>query len=327
MTGKDVIDLSREEQILNKLVNNNAGPLLEKTLRAVYREIFSGSRALQQPEIVAFLGPEGTYSHDAAATRFGESAIYLPCLTITEVFARIEDGAALYGVVPMENSLEGSVRETLDQLMVRSIHISGEFSMRISHAVMNKTGRAEDIKQIASHPQALAQCRGFLNRHFPGIPLLETTSTARAAEMALKDSGIAAIGSERLSDTGLQILNRNIQDHTGNITRFIILGRIKRPPSGKDKTSLIFWTEDKPGALFEILEKFAQHNINLSRIESRPDRGIMLWKYTFFVDLEGHVEDPNVAACLEDIGSAASYVKVLGSFPIQKSPWENGDQV
>ena len=319
--GQDVIDTSREGRILQRLASLSTGPLPEKTLRGIYREIFSGSRALQSPVNVAFLGPDGTYTHEAALERFGHSASYLPCLTVAEIFREVEQGGGRFGVVPVENSIEGSVRETLDQLMSSSVSACGEISLQISHALVNLSGKLEDIRRVVSHPQALAQCRQWLAARLPGVPLDEASSTAKAAELALEDTSVAAVANERVSvRLGLQAVRRGIQDKDENITRFLVLGNLKPPPTGNDKTSIVFWTEDRPGALFNILEKFSQHKLNLSRILSRPDRGAMPWKYAFFVDLEGHKDDPNVAQCLEQMATRDTMVKILGSFPIHSVP-------
>jgi chorismate mutase/prephenate dehydratase len=321
--NQDVIDPPREDRVLSKLRGLNRGPLLDKTLKAIYREIFSGSRALQYPLTIAFFGPIGTFTHEAAIERFGNSAAFLPCATIPQVFEQVAQEAVSFGVVPVENSIEGSIRETLDLLMSSTVGVCGEISIRITHALLNITGKIEDVRQVMSHPQALAQCRQWLNHTLPGIPVVEASTTVKAAENAASDKSVAAIGSERLAVMlGLQAIARGIQNRTENITRFLVLGRLKPGPTGHDRTSVVFWTEDKPGALFRLLEKFSQHNINLSRIESRPDRGGMPWKYAFFVDLEGHRDDPKIAECLEELSSRDTLVKVLGSFPIHSLPDE-----
>jgi chorismate mutase / prephenate dehydratase len=319
--NQDVFDSSREDEVLNKLSDLNIGPLLNATLRAVYREIFSGSRALQSHQRIAFLGPIGTYSYEAATRYFGKSGQLIPCASITEIFEEMEQNFATSAVVPVENSIEGSVRETLDMLMLSSLEICAEVSLRISHALMNVSGKIEDIKQVMSHPQALAQCRQWLNRNIPGIPLSETSSTAKAAKNAIGDPNIAAIGNERFGvELGLSVIRRAIQDKSENITRFYVLGRQRPPRSRQNRTSIVFWTEDKPGALYTVLEKFSKHKINLSRIESRPDRGLTAWKYAFFVDLEGYRDDPDVAGCLKEVTEAVTNVKVLGSFPVEELP-------
>ncbi|MGB6066727.1 MAG: prephenate dehydratase [Desulfomonilaceae bacterium] len=319
--ARNVVDREREAEILRRLASENPGPLSEQALSAVFREIFSGSRALQAPVTIAFLGPAGTYTHEAAIEMFGHSATFIPCLTVRDVFEEVVHGGVTYAVAPIENSIEGSVRETLDLLMTSSIGVCREVSLRVSHALMNLTGKIEDIQQVISHPQALAQCRRWLADKLPGIPLRDTSSTARAAELAMESVGTAAIASERIGTRlGLQIIRRGIQDSPENITRFFALGSLKSAPTGDDKTSIVFWTEDKPGALHKILKKFAQHGINLSRIESRPDRGAVAWKYAFFVDLEGHRDDPEVAACLKEITGKRTMVKVLGSFPSRSLP-------
>jgi chorismate mutase/prephenate dehydratase len=319
--GRDVIDTAREREILKKLESMNTGPLPEKTLRGIYREIFSGSRALQSPVTVAFLGPDGTYTHEAALERFGYSASYSPCSTVAEIFREVEQGGGRFGVVPVENSIEGSVRATLDELMSSSVGACGEISLQISHALVNRSGKLEAVRRVVSHPQALAQCRQWLAARLPGIPLEEASSTAKAAEQAMEDHAVAAVANERVSvRLGLQVVRRGIQDRAENITRFLVLGSLFPPPTGRDKTSIVFWTEDRPGSLFKILEKFAAYELNLSRILSRPDRGAMPWKYAFFVDLEGHRDDPNVARCLKELATRDTMVKILGSFPIHSLP-------
>jgi len=319
--SRDIVDTMREEEILRRLAEWNPGPLPEKTLRAVYREIFSGSRALQFPLTIAFLGPSGTYTHEAALERFGRSASFLPCGTVSEVFEEVGQGGVGFGVVPVENSIEGSVRETLDLLMTSPVNVCGEITLRIRHALVNRSGKIEDITVIVSHPQALAQCRGWLSGRLPGIPLQETSSTASAVDRAVDDPGMAAIGNEKVAARkGLQVIRRGIQDKAENITRFFVLGDPKPLPTGHDRTAMVFWTQDRPGALFSILEKFAKHGINLSRIQSRPDRSDMAWKYAFFVDLEGHRDDPSVAACLKELTGRHIKVKILGSFPIHEEP-------
>jgi len=320
-SARNVVDREREAEILRRLATENPGPLSEQALSAVFREIFSGSRALQTPVTIAFLGPAGTYTHEAAIEMFGHSASFIPCLTVRDVFEEVIQGGVTYAVAPIENSIEGSVRETLDLLMTSSIGVCREVSLRVRHALMNLTGRIEDIRQVNSHPQALAQCRRWLADKLPDIPLRETSSTAKAAEQAMENEGTAAIASERIGTRlGLQIIRRGIQDSPENITRFFALGRVKSAPTGDDKTSIVFWTEDKPGALHRILTEFARHGINLSRIESRPDRGAVPWKYAFFVDLEGHRDDEKVATCLKEIADARTMVKVLGSFPSRPLP-------
>jgi chorismate mutase / prephenate dehydratase len=319
--ARSVVDRERETEILARLALENPGPISEQALSAIFREIFSGSRALQVPVTIAFLGPAGTYTHEAAIEMFGHSASFIPCQTVREVFEEVVHGGVTYAVAPIENSIEGSVRETLDLLMTSSIGICREVSLRVNHALMNRTGKIEDIRQVISHPQALAQCRRWLADKLPGIPLRETSSTAKAAEQAVENHGTAAIASERLGiRLGLQIIRLGIQDNPENITRFFALGRVKAAPTGNDKTSIVFWTEDKPGALHRALTVFAQHGINLSRIESRPDRGAVPWKYAFFVDLEGHRDDAEVANCLKEIGGKRTMVKVLGSFPSRPLP-------
>jgi chorismate mutase / prephenate dehydratase len=318
--NQNALDSVREEEILRRLKKHSAGPILDQTLEAVYREILSGSRALQQPLTIAYLGPPGTHTHNAALKRFGNSHSFLPCSTVREIFDEIERTTTDFGVVPVENSIEGSVRETLDALMSSETGICGEIVQRIRHALVSLSGRMEDIRTVVSHPQALAQCRQWLNRRLPGIALQETSSTAKAGEIALHNPETAAVAGETLAKKlGLNVISRDIQDMPGNITRFLVLGREKPAATGYDRTSIVFRTEDKPGALLKILEIFARHEINLSRIESRPDRGGIPWKYAFFVDLAGHRDEPRVTACLKEIDNLRTMVKILGSYPIDSS--------
>lgn len=317
--GRDVIDLQREEGVLASLSAMNRGSLPNKTLRGIYREIFSASRNLQSPLTVAYLGPEGTFTHEASLERFGQAASYVGCSTVFEIFDLVEQGGVRFGVVPIENSIEGSVRETLDRLMVAKTPVCGEISLQISHTLVNLTGAIEDIRQVVSHPHALAQCRQWLASHLPGIALEETSSTARAAQRASQDATLAAIANERAAVRfGLQVIRTGIQDKVENITRFLVLGDLRQSPTGNDRTTLVFWTEDRPGALYGILEKFAGYGLNLSRILSRPNRNATPWKYAFFVDVEGHRDEPKVAQCLKELTSRQTTVKVLGSFPIHR---------
>lgn len=319
--GRDVIDTVREAEILDRLTSVNTGPLPANTLRGIYREIFSGSRSLQSPVTVAFLGPEGTYTHEAALERFGHSASFLSCSTVADVFRETAQGGGRFGVVPVENSIEGSVRATLDELMSSSVGACGEISLRIRHALVNQSGKMEDIRKVTSHPQALAQCRQWLAARLPGILLEEASSTAKAAEQVLGDPATAAVANERAAvRLGLQVVRRGIQDFADNITRFLVLGNLVPAPTGRDKTAIVFWTEDRPGSLSKILEKFAAYGLNLSRILSRPDRGSMPWKYAFFVDFEGHRADPDVAKCLKEIATRDTMIKILGSFPMHPLP-------
>ncbi len=316
--NQDAIDFVREEEILRRLEAHNSGPMRQETLKAIYREIFSGSRALQSPLRIAYLGPPGTHTHNAVLKKFGNSHSLLACSNVREIFEEVSRAEADFGVVPVENSVEGSVRETLDALIVSGVRICGEIVLPIRHALLNLSGRMETIQTVASHPQALAQCRQWLNQHLPSIRTLETSSTAKAAEKALENPETAAVANEAIAQTtALKVIKRHIQDVQDSVTRFLVLGRMKPAITGDDRTSIIFWTKNKPGALFNILEAFAGREINLCRIESRPVRGSVPWEYAFFVDLEGHRDDPNVSACLKEIEERGTEVKILGSYPVQ----------
>jgi len=317
---KPVIDWQREREILERLVNRNGGPLPDSALRGIFREIFSGSRSLQQKLNVAYLGPEGTHSHEAALRHFGESTRYTPCQDLAMTFDEVSSGRADFAVVPAENSAEGSVRESLDLLLQSNAKICGEFRHEIRHFLANQSGQLEDVKRVVSHPQALAQCRAWLSSHLPNAVLEETTSTARAAERATGDRDLAAVAGERAAGFfGLRIIHRDIQDRSDNITRFFVLGRTNSPPTGSDRTSLVFWVKNRPGALAEVLEVIAGHGINVTKIESRPQRGSKAWEYSFFVDLVGHCDDLSVSNCLDEMDKKAVRVKIFGSYPIQDS--------
>ncbi len=315
---KPTFDWQRERAILEKLSGLNTGPLRDSTLRAVFREIFSGSRSLQQALTVAYLGPPGTHTHEAALHYFGESIDYKPCGSLRMTFKELAVGRAHFAVVPIENSVEGSIRETLDLLLESNEKICGELGREIRHSLANQSGEIEDVKRVMSHPQALAQCREWLFSHLPDAGLEETLSTARATERALKDMEVAAVAGEKAATSmGLRVIQRDIQDSPDNVTKFLVLGQTSAPPSGNDRTSLVFWVKNRPGALSEILEIIAGFGIDLTKIESRPQKGSSAWEYAFFVDLMGHYEDSTIKACLTDMEKKAIRIKILGSYPIE----------
>jgi chorismate mutase/prephenate dehydratase len=267
--------------------------------------------------VVAYLGPEGTFCEQAAHKYFkGSTTRFLPCPTIADIFTTVKKGEALYGVVPLENSLQGSERTTLDLLLQSSLKVRGEVDIRVVHNLIVKPGtRAEDIRVILSHPQALAQCRRFLERNFPGVEMRETSSTARAIELLeeLKDAG--AIGTDIAAERyDKEILYRGIEDDLNNFTRFFVLGSEDAAPTERDKTSLIFSVKDEPGALYRVLEAFAARNINLTKVESRPERG-KPWKYIFYLDFEGHRTETRSIEALKDMAARCIFVKTLGSYP------------
>ncbi len=305
----------REAQVLRKVMERNKGPLSDEEMARLFREIMSACLAVEQVMNIAFLGPEGTFTQAAALKHFGHSVKTRPMSSIADVFREVESGAASYGVVPVENSTEGVITHTLDEFMRSSLKICGEVELRIHHHLQNCSGRLEDIKKIYSHQQSLAQCRKWLDTHLPGMLLQDVGSNALAAEMAAADSEAAAIAGEAAAEMyGLKIVSPNIEDEPDNTTRFLVIGKRATPASGRDKTSLLVYAENKPGALYAMLEPIVRNDLSMTRIESRPSRQGM-WNYVFFIDIEGHAEDDNVAKALDELSQTASMVKVLGAYP------------
>jgi len=307
---------SRERQIFTHLAELNKGPLSNEAVRAIYREIISASRALEEPLRIAYFGPEASFTHMAAREQFGSQAVFVPLVTIPQVFAEVERGQADYGVVPVENSSEGSVAVTLDLFVDSPLKIISEVSLAIRHCLMGRASRLEQIKRVLAHSQALAQCRRWLAANLPGVPTEEATSNSRAAELAAADPKLAAIAGRLAAERyKLNILAANIQDQAANFTRFAVLGR-EQPsgqPSGRDKTSLLLSVRDEVGALYRALKPFAEHALNLLRIESRPLKG-RPWEYLFFIDVEGHISDEPITRALQEIRPLCPLVKVLGSY-------------
>ena len=311
----------REQEVINNVLAVNSGPLTETHVRAIYSEILSSSRALQRPLRIAFLGPVGTFTYRAAETaakvRFGSFVEYIPGRTFAEVFSMTERGEADYGVVPVENSTEGSVGQTLDLFMDSNLKICSEILLWITHHLVGQ-GPLESVQRVYSHPQAIAQCRRWLTTYLPKAETVESSSTAAAAQQAAREEGAAAIGTEEAAvQNGLNVLARGIQDQANNCTRFLLLGQSIGAPSGHDKTSILFTVRDRPGALFDVLSVFARRRINLTRIESRPSRR-QPWEYVFFVDLMGHPEEQAVDEALDEMNAACTTVKVLGAWPVEQ---------
>lgn len=305
----------RESEILRRLRQNNPGPFPNHALKSVYEEIISASLSLQQPLKVAYMGPSATFTHLAASKKFGSSTDYIPESTIRNVFECVERGRAQYGVVPVENSTEGIVNYTLDMFIDSELKIAFEIMLPVSHNLLSKTGRKEDIKKIYSHPQARAQCRAWLEKNFPGFEIIEDLSTAAAAQRVVKDPSAAAVASELAASVyGLEFVEKGIEDHKTNYTRFLVIAKDSPGRTGRDKTSIMFSVKDKPGALYLILRPFAKHKINLTRIESRPSRR-KAWEYIFFVDMDGHAEDKGVKKVIHEVTKECLFLKVLGSYP------------
>lgn len=317
--GWEIYDPSRESLVYEYLSQINPGPLSPEALQDIFREIISVSRALQGPITAAYFGPEASFTHLAALRHFGNQTRLIPQKTIALVFEQTERERNTYGVVPIENSAEGSVKATLDRMISTSLSIRAEVFLRVSHYLLAPQEKMAKIKRVYSHPQAIAQCQDWLEKNLPQCLLLEEENTAQAVQKVLEDQEGAAIGSLPAAELyGLKILADRIEDYPLNTTRFLILGKGHGLPSGKDKTSILFGTPHKPGALFRALERFAREELNLLRIESypRPDR---VWDYLFFVDFSGHQEDGKVQKCLQDLEPVSTFIKILGSYPCGES--------
>jgi chorismate mutase/prephenate dehydratase len=305
----------REAEVLRQVLARNEGPLSGEDMARLFREIMSACLALEQPLQVAFLGPEGTFTQAAALKHFGQSVHTVPMTAIDEVFREVESGAVNYGVVPVENSTEGVINHTLDMFMQSSLTICGEVDLRVHHHLLGKSKDYSKLQRIYSHQQSLAQCREWLDAHLSGVERVSVSSNAEAARRAANEEQVVAIASDIAADIyGLDILEANIEDNPDNTTRFLIIGRQATPPSGDDKTSLLVSTPNKPGALYQLLQPFAENGISMSRIESRPSR-LANWEYVFFIDINGHAQDDNVANCLQALQQQATMLKVLGSYP------------
>lgn len=305
----------READVLRRVMARNEGPVRDEDMARLFREIMSVCLALEQPMRIAFLGPEGTFTQAAALKHFGHAVITTPLRTIDEVFREVEAGRADYGVVPVENSTEGVVNHTLDQFMQSSLTICGEVQIRIHHHLLSRTGDLSEIRRIYSHPQSLAQCRGWLDRNLPTVERIHDSSNGAAARRLLDDPEAAAIAGQGAADAyQLPVLVGNIEDEPDNTTRFLVIGTQTSAVSGHDKTAVLIASPSRPGSLLRLLEPMNRHGVNMTRIESRPSRrGI--WTYVFFIDMEGHRDDPAVAAVLAELEQQASLFKVLGSYP------------
>jgi chorismate mutase/prephenate dehydratase len=305
----------REAEVLRAVRERNQGPLPDDEIVRLFREIMSACLALEQPLTIAYLGPEGTYTQAAALKRFGHSVRLEPLAAIDEIFREVEAGSADFGVVPVENSTEGVISHTLDMFLRSSLKICGDVELRIHHQLVTRAESLDRIQSVRAHQQALAQCREWLDAHLPGVERIAVSSNAEAARLASEDDAVAAIASDAAAEMyALGILSANIEDYPNNTTRFLVIGDQDVKPSGKDKTSFMVAVQNKPGALYSLLEPVARHGVSMTRIESRPSR-VGMWDYVFFVDVEGHVEDKDVAAALDELRKEASLLKVLGSYP------------
>ncbi len=308
-------DSQREGEIIKRLQSKNTGLFPNFSVPAVFKEIISACRSLEEELVIAYLGPPATHTHLACLEKFGSSVKTYPLESIPEVFAYVERGKAQFGIVPVENSTEGVVNRTLDMFIEAEVKIRGEVLLRISHDLLSRNGEAGKVKKIYSHPQALAQCRQWLRQNFPHAELRETLSTAQAARLAADEEEAAAVASSFAAEIyGLKVIEAGIEDYRYNYTRFLVLGKNISPMTGQDKTSLLFSIADAPGALFAILKPFAERRINLTKIESRPIKN-KPWEYIFFLDFEGHASDDNIQAVLRELQSKVLFYKLLGSYP------------
>jgi len=322
--GNPILDIPRENKILERLLKKNKGELNNRSLQYIFKEIIAASRELQSPQRITYLGPEATFTHMAAMSHFGRSASYVPRSNIRDIFDEVEKGACHYGVVPVENSIEGSINYTLDLFFESELKICAEIYQPISHDLLSATGKLDDIKVIYSHPHVFPQCRKWLRKYLPEIKLEECSSTAHAARKAASDIASAAIaGREAAHMYNLQVVASKIEDVGRNITRFLVIGKDKIQRTGKDKTSIMFATPHVPGALYRTLEPIAEAGINMVKLESRPTRHEN-WSYFFFVDLEGHIEDKVVMKTVSKLKKICLYLKVLGSYSMTQQGFNRG---
>jgi len=310
-----VYNPDRESQIYAGIEKKNKGPLSSESVKAIYREIMSACLFLQHPLRVAYLGPEFTFTHQASQKKFGSSVNYLSCGDIADVFHEVEKGNADYGVVPIENSTEGAVNYTLDVLVDSPLLISSEIYYTIHHSVLCKSGDKKSILTIYSNPQVFGQCRKWLEKNLPAVKLCDTVSTAKAAEIAARRGDAACIASEFAAEKyKLKVVSRRIEDNAVNVTRFLVVGKHMSKISEGDKTSIVFSVKDSPGILHDMLNSFKKNGINLTKIESRPSKK-RLWKYYFFIDMEGHSDTPKIKKTLGELRKKCHFLKILGSYP------------
>ena len=313
--GTSIYCPDREREILRKIVLLSNGPLKPSSLEAIYREVMSSSLSLEKNLQIAFLGPVATFTHQAALKRFGSQVDYLSCDSIADVFSEVEKENADYGVVPIENSIEGAVNHTLDMFMDSDLKICAQIILNISHNLLANCP-LKNIRKVYSNPMVFGQCRIWLQKNLANVELIEVPSTTRASQIAAKEKQSASIASVIAAKIyGLKLAARSIEDSPHNITRFFVIGKTEVPATGRDKTSLMFSIIDKVGALHEMLASFQKYGVNLSKIESRPSKR-KAWDYYFFVDLEGHRDEPGVKKALGELESKCKFLKILGSYPI-----------
>jgi chorismate mutase/prephenate dehydratase len=322
--GLEIFDPAREEEIMRRLTREDHGVLSKEAIKHIYNEIISASRSVQESLPVAYFGPEATFTHQAAISLFGHSTPMRGAETIEDVFGLVEKGICRQGVVPVENSYEGLVNRTLDLLYKYELRISAEVSLRIRHHLLSKADDIGKIKRLYSHPMPIAQCRAWLRGNLPKTVQINEVggSTSLAAKLAADDPEAAAVGSRLAARTyHLEMLEENIEDHPDNVTRFLSIGKAEPEPTGKDKSSILFFLNHKPGALHNALGILAKNGINMTRIESRPMK-IRNWEYLFFVDIEGHEKDSNVHEAILEMERTCPFIKQLGSYPAASEPGE-----
>lgn len=311
-----VLRPEREAQVLTRLQTQNQGPLGNAAVAQLFTEVMSQCRALEAPLTVAFLGPQGTFSEQAALKRFGSAVRGMPCATIDDVFRTVESGAASYGVVPVENSTEGAIGRTLDLLLSSNLNICGDVMLQVHQCLLSNENDTSVVRKVYSHPQSFGQCQDWLNAHLPHAERITVSSNADAARLAAEESFTAAVaGMQAAQHFRLKALAENIEDDPRNTTRFLVIGAQQVAPSGNDKTSLVLSAQNRPGAMHDLLTPLAKHGVSMSKLESRPARS-GLWEYVFYVDIEGHRADAKVAAALAELEQAATFVKILGSYPV-----------
>lgn len=316
--GETIYKPFREQEVMNKIAESSPGPLPDKHLRTIYREIMSSSRHLQRPERVVYLGPEGTFSYFAAIEHMGSAAELTPKNNFEEIFRAVAEEGAELGVIPLENTIEGTVGQVVDLFMKYKVHIQAEVFSRISHHLVSNAEKAEDVEVIYSHPQPLGQCREWLRANLPDVPTIPMESTAEAAEVVASKKAAAVVGHKKLADLhGMKVLADSIEDLPDNWTRFLIIGAAPSQEDRRDKTTILFTLPDRPGALARVLTTLAHQSINMTKLESRPFKGEK-WKYVFFVDLDCDLGGDRYEDVLEDIRNQCHTLRVLGSYPSQE---------
>jgi chorismate mutase/prephenate dehydratase len=314
-SGRSIYVPEREKEVLRKAAILSRGPLNAGALEAIYREIMSSSLALEKPLKIAYMGPEASFSNSAALKRFGSQVSYVACASITDVFLEVEREASDYGVVPVENSIEGAVTHTLDMLVDSDLKICSQIILDVAHNLLAHCPKPK-IKRVYSNSQVLAQCRLWLQENLPNAEQIEVSSTTRAAQICAKEKNSAAIGSLLAAKVyKLKVVERDIEDSPHNITRFFVIGKTGAGKTGNDRTSILFSIKDKVGALHNMLLPFKKYKINLTKIESRPSKK-RAWDYYFFVDLEGHLQDARIQKALRELENKCKFLKILGSYPI-----------